>query len=120
MTREEILNLKDHDLVEAVAEKCMGWTKIWKGEEFEGWKRNDRMWRFDMDWRPLHDENHLAEVREKMIERGFGFENHWGKIHKAWVVYFDEGCNAWKPTQVVGKSYAFTLLRAALLAVSDA
>ena len=111
LTREQILNLSGQSLVEAVAEKVMGWETP---RHFPG-----------KTWNPLTSENHLAEVREKMIERGYwyyaGAGKKYGRLRKDEVEIYvsfkkDDHSNI---AEFKGSDYPTTLLRAALLAVSE-
>ena len=147
MTRDEILKLDGQALVEAVAEKVMGWKIIIKdipysyrppGLGSEGWseaaKKNHKFYlkprkddyppdEVDSDnWNPLTDENRLAEVREKMIERGYTYDAYGSHMYDGayhdkvkWAGKFGEKEENWAD----GKSYPLTLLRAALLAVEE-
>lgn len=104
MTREEILKLEGQGLVEAVARNVMGCDPDIRNH-----------FKKQIDWNPLTDENHLAEVRERMIERGYDVEIRWVGGHcKEWHCRFQY--KKYVPL-VDGKSYPVTLLRAALLAV---
>ena len=147
MTREEILELSGQPLVEAVAThpEIMGWEKYSKDIEGQRWwitkssgpyqsalqLRDALLYGGDCggnvrpqclvnEWNPLTDENHLAEVRERMIERGWE-KDDWTGLEGVAITFVltSDKTKHGSASSPNHKDYATTLLRAARLAVSE-